>query len=107
MSDGRAFTDYTPNCSLNEFLQSGAPLSLNSNTQYRMYLQRYGSELMDYMRRRSINQNATGCRCNFGHPPHHVEYNPKPYDTNDTDYLMKYHRGPVTPFAPAQAPWMY
>lgn len=107
MQDGRAFTDYTPNCSQNEFIQHGAPYHLNTNTQYRLYLQRHGAELMEWNRARAVTQNATGCRCDFGHPPHHQEYNPKPYNPNDTTTIMKYHQGPVTPFAHAQAPWMY
>jgi len=103
MHDGRAFTDYTPNCSMNEFLE---PMQLNSNTQYRQFLQRNAEQLMDGLRRRAITQNATGCNCDFGHPPHRLEYNPQPYDPNDTNYIMKYHMGPVTPFAHAQSQWM-
>ena len=107
MSDGRAFTDYTPNCSLNEFLQSGSQYGLNTNTQYRLYLQRHGGELMDYMRARSVTQNATGCRCDFGHPPHNEEYNPSPYNPNDTQTIMNYHKGEMTPFAHSQSAWNY
>lgn len=104
---GYPFTDNSSNCSMNEFLQNGSPYKLNSNTQYRLYLQRHGSELMNYLRARAVTENATGCQCDYNHPPHNQEYNPKPYNPNDDARLMKYHLGTITPFAAAQAPWMY
>ena len=107
MATGVQFTDWSPNCSLNEFIQSGAPYKLNSNTQYRLYLQRHGSSLMQHMRKRAVHQNATGCNCDFQHPPHNQEYNPKPYNPNNTVKQMNYHQGEITPFGHAQSPWNY
>lgn len=103
MQDGRAFTDYTPNCSMNEFYQHMN--KVNNSTEYRLFLQRHARALINDKRSRSERQNVTGCKCMYQHPPHDKEWNPKPYDTNDTSYLMKYHIGQVTPFAHGQNRW--
>lgn len=66
----RAFTDYTPNCQLNEYFKSKyAP---GSSSEYRQFLMRNSCKIMDELRQRSmmINQNPTGCKCNFNHRPH-------------------------------------
>lgn len=103
MADGRAFTDYSSNCSLNEFLQSNSQYDLDNNTQYRLFLQRHGKEIMDMQRNRSFKQNVTGCVCKYSHPPHNVTLNPKNgYTPNDTAYLRSYHKGHTTPNAHAR-----
>lgn len=70
MQDCRAFTDYTPNCQLNESFKSKyAP---GSSSEYRLFLQHNACNVMDELRQRSKdnNQNPSGCKCNFNHPPH-------------------------------------
>ncbi len=103
MHDGRAFTDYTPNCSMNEYFQHNS--SADNSVSYRLFLQRNGNQLIGFNQKRAEYQNVAGCRCMYGHPPHNEEWNPKPYSSNDTSYIMKYHHGQVTPFSHAQNTW--
>ena len=103
MADGRAFTDYSSNCALNEFLQSNSQYNLDNNTQYRLFLQRYGKQIMDQQRDKSFRQTVTGCVCKHSHAPHNVTLNPKNgYTPNDTAYLRSYHQGHTTPYAHAR-----
>lgn len=72
MQDCRAFTDYSPNCQLNEYLKyKYAP---GSSSEYRMFLQHNACKIMEELRQRSAdnNKNPTGCecKCNYNHPPH-------------------------------------
>lgn len=103
MSDGRAFTDYTPNCSMNEYFQhiTGAPNSVS----YRLGLQRNADDIININRKRSEYKNVTGCKCNFNHPPHNEDWDPTPYMSNDNSYLLGNHLGHVTPFSHAQNTW--
>jgi hypothetical protein len=71
MQDCRAFTDYSPNCALNEYIktQNGA----NNSTEYRLFLQRNACSIMGQLKNRSESENPTGCKCdsqNSQHPPH-------------------------------------
>lgn len=70
MHDGRAFTDYQPNCQLNEAIKS--QYVPGSSSEYRMFLQRNACRIMDEMRKSSSGDcvNPTGCVCNYNHPPH-------------------------------------
>lgn len=43
-SSGRAFTDYTPNCVVDQRLKSQA--KIKNNHDYRLFLQRHGLELI-------------------------------------------------------------
>lgn len=84
MQDCRAFTDYTPNCQLNESLKyKYAP---GASSEYRHFLQMNACQIMDELRQRSVNnnKNPTGCecKCNFSHPPH------------DTPHKVKYQWQP-------------
>lgn len=92
MEDSRAFTDYTSNCSMNEYLKRKFGVEMNS-TNYRLFLQRYGQGVMDDLRKRSEWANATGCNCFYAHPPHDEYVAAAPYDPNDTEYILKYHEG--------------
>ena len=70
MQDCRAFTDYTPNCQMNEYFKfKYAP---GSSSEYRLFVQRNACSIMDELRSRSENrsENPTGCKCNYTHPPH-------------------------------------
>ena len=44
MSDGRAFTDYSPACALNEQLQT--KFNVKNSHEYRNYLQKNGEAIM-------------------------------------------------------------
>jgi hypothetical protein len=68
MQDARAFTDYSPNCQMNEYVKNKyAP---GSSSEYRMFLQRNGCSIMKELRERNGFVNPSGCNCNFSHPPH-------------------------------------
>lgn len=68
MHDGRAFTDYSPNCQMNEYVKGKyAP---GSSSEYRMFLQRNGTAVMREMRERNGFVSPTNCQCSFGHSPH-------------------------------------
>lgn len=72
MQDGRAFTDYNPNCALNEFLRT--KFGIQNNTDYRLFLQRNACKVMGEMKNLSEFDNPTGCKCNYLHPPHDYEH---------------------------------
>ena len=72
MQDCRAFTDYNPNCALNEHIRQKA--GVNNSTEYRLYLQRNACKIMADERKRSDFENPTGCKCNYLHPPHDYEH---------------------------------
>jgi len=68
LQDGRSFTDYSPNCQMNEYYKGKyAPLS---SSEYRMFLQRNGCAVMKEQRERNGFVNPSGCNCNYNHPPH-------------------------------------
>lgn len=104
MHDGRAFTDYTPNCSMNEYFRHNT--TADNSVAYRLFLQRGANKFINYNRQKAEHQNVTGCKCMYGHPPHNEEWNPKPYYSIDTDYQLKYHVGQPTPFGHAQNTWV-
>lgn len=72
MQDCRAFTDYNPNCALNEHLKT--KFGIQNSTEYRLYLQRHACQIMGEMRKQSEAENPTGCNCNYMHPPHDYEH---------------------------------
>lgn len=100
MQDCRAFTNYEPNCALNEYIQM--KYGINNSTAYRLFLQRNGAELQQLMQKKTEFQNATGCNCVKAHPPHDEEVNPVPYDANKNEKVMKYH---PLPNAPGKGRW--
>ena len=69
---GRSITDYTPNCQMNEYYKfKYAP---GSSSEYRQYLIHNACSIMDEERQKTMmkNENPTGCKCNYNHPPHDV-----------------------------------
>ena len=57
MADGRHFTDYRPNCHLNNNLRTNN--NLQNTFDYRRFLQQRGGELMDF--NRSVAYETNGC----------------------------------------------
>lgn len=57
-SDGRAFTDYRPNCLVNKNIQK----NMNS-LEYRKYLQTNASKIMEDNLKYSIQTNKEVCNC--------------------------------------------
>jgi hypothetical protein len=57
-SDGRAFTDYRPNCVVNKKIQQ----SMNS-LEYRKYLQSNASKIMEQNFNMSVKSNKQVCNC--------------------------------------------
>lgn len=72
MQDCRAFTDYNPNCALNEYIKT--KYGIQNSTEYRLFLQRNACQVMGDLRKQSENDNPTGCKCNYLHPPHDFEH---------------------------------
>lgn len=68
MADGRAFTDYSPNCQLEEGLQ--AKYAPGASSEYRHFLQHNACGIMKELRDKSAFEHPGGCRCNYNHPPH-------------------------------------
>ena len=58
MDDGRHFTDYRPNCHVNNLVRANNAM-LNSH-QYRMFLQHNGQKLMNLNRTYSCQKNCCG-----------------------------------------------
>ena len=58
MADGRHFTDYRPNCHLNNNLRTNN--SLVNTFEYRRFLQNRGNELMDFNRKSAYDLNGCG-----------------------------------------------
>lgn len=87
MQDGRAFTDYSPSCTLNELIQR--QYGINNSTQYRLFLQRNGWEIENIMRQRAELQHQNECKCDSNRTPLDDENCPRPYDPNNTDVLMR------------------
>lgn len=86
MQDCRAFTDYTPNCQMNEYYKNKyAP---GSSSEYRQFMMHNACRIMDEERKKSMEnaENPTGCKCNYNHPPH------------DTPSTTKYHWKPSPGF---------
>lgn len=59
LSDGRVFTDYTPNCVLNKALKKENMTSL----EYRKYLQANAEEIMRVNFKKSAQSNNSVCNC--------------------------------------------
>ena len=59
MSDGRCFTSYIPNCQLNNNVQSRN--SINSNNEYRVFLQKNADSFMQQMRKICISEETKIC----------------------------------------------
>ena len=57
MQDGRSFTDYRPNCTLNNMVSSSN--NNQSSYEYRMFLQRNGNKLRDQIL--DYNYKMNGC----------------------------------------------
>ena len=72
MEDCRAFTDYNPNCALNEYLKSTH--NIVNSTEYRLFLQRNACQIMGELKSQSDFVNPSGCQCNYNHPPHNYEW---------------------------------
>lgn len=72
MQDCRAFTDYNPNCALNEYIKQKH--NIVNSTEYRLYLQRNACKIMGELKKNSEFENPTGCKCNYLHPPHDYEH---------------------------------
>jgi len=72
MSDARAFTDYNPNCALNEFVKR--KYNIVNSTEYRLFLQRNACKIMGELKQNSEFDNPTGCKCNYNHIPHDFEH---------------------------------
>lgn len=93
MQDCRAFTSYEPNCQLNEYYKNKyAP---GSSSEYRQYLIHNACNIMDQERKRSQdnNQNPTGCKCNYNHPPHDVGSTKKYHWRPSPGFLAKKNAG--------------
>ena len=67
LNDGRAFTDYRPNCELNEYLK--AKYAPGASSEYRMFLQHNACALMKEQREMNGFVNPSGSYCNYSHPP--------------------------------------
>ncbi len=108
MQDCRAFTDYTPNCQMNEYLKyKYAP---GSSSEYRHFLINNACKIMEEMRQRSIdnNKNPTGCecKCNFSHPPHSAEYQAKYHWQPNATWIQNKNKDFNKPIpAPSQGRW--
>jgi hypothetical protein len=72
MEDCRAFTDYNPNCALNEHIKTKH--GIVNSTEYRLFLQRNACQIMGDLKQNSQFDNPTGCKCNYNHPPHDYEH---------------------------------
>ena len=72
MQDCRAFTDYNPNCALNEYIRS--QYGVTNSTEYRLFLQRNACRVMGQLKNQSESENPTGCKCTYLHPPHDYEH---------------------------------
>ena len=71
MQDARAFTDYNPNCALNEYIRQKH--GIVNSTEYRLFLQRNACKVMGELKQNSEFDNPTGCACNYNHKPHNYE----------------------------------
>lgn len=58
MADGRHFTDYRPNCHVNDLVK--ADNSISNSFQYRQFLQQNGDSLMDRHRQLACEKNCCG-----------------------------------------------
>jgi len=76
ISDGRLFTSYQPEAVINERIQQSA--KINSNWNYRRYLQQNGVQIMNYN-----NQEA----CNILGLEQHINCNATP--SSNVPYLFK------------------
>jgi len=61
MSDGRAFTDYRPNCMVNEKLQQGS--GMENSREYRMYLQQNASKIIAANQMKAQSRHKASCAC--------------------------------------------
>tara|TARA_Y100000590_G_C15667566_1_gene995056 strand:- start:956 stop:1495 length:540 start_codon:yes stop_codon:yes gene_type:complete len=58
MADGRHFTDYRPSCHINNIIRTGN--NVMNSFQYRLFLSRNASELMDINRDYACKKNCCG-----------------------------------------------
>ena len=56
MDDGRHFTDYQPNCHLNNLMRSNN--ATNNSFQYRMFLTQNANKIMDINRKQACEKNC-------------------------------------------------
>lgn len=59
MSDGRCFTSYIPNCQLNNNIRDRN--NVESNNEYRIFLQKNADSFMDQMRKICISEETKIC----------------------------------------------
>lgn len=62
MADGRVFTDWNPNCVLNQDLRMMA--NLRNSRDYRQFLQHNGNQLIDRDRKIAFQNSFNYCKCN-------------------------------------------
>lgn len=103
MSDGRAYTDYSPNCQTNEYLKSKyAP---GASSEYRMFLQHNACSIMKELRDMNGFENPSGCQCNYNHVPHDAgsaaRYNWQP----SASYLHNKNKGFNAPILAPGGHW--
>ena len=60
-ADGRAFTDYMPNCEMNQDIKN--MYGIKTDYQYRMFLQRNATKLMQNDREYTFLKNKLECTC--------------------------------------------
>ena len=56
--DGRAFTDYRPNCVVNKEMQNGS-----NSLEYRKFLQMNAEKIMEKNLEKSVKKNEQLCNC--------------------------------------------
>lgn len=59
--DGRAFTDYRPNCLVNKTLQDSK--GLGNSLEYRKFLQKNAESIIDSNFQDSFKKNKEVCNC--------------------------------------------
>ena len=62
LSDGRAFTNYSPNCVINQDIRMMA--NLKNSRDYRHFLQHNATSLMERERKMAYANSWNHCHCN-------------------------------------------
>lgn len=60
-ADGRAYTNFFPNCQMNRNIQES--FNLTNTYDYRMFLQRNANKLMNQDREFAFRKNLLTCSC--------------------------------------------
>ena len=79
MSDGRAFTDFRPNCNMNKILQNNM-----TSWQYRTYLTNYSNDIINDIKK--FNNSLYSCKTCVGTQPVMPKYE-QVCDKNGVCYL--------------------